>query len=142
VKDVHEWLAQAGIRHPGGVQPAQVVTYHEACHLCHGQRITAEPRALLRSIPGLELRELPESQWCCGSAGIYNLVQPEMAGELLKRKLRHIESTGAPIVATGNPGCLLHIDNGVRNSRLKVRLVHPVTLLAEAYRREAGGGAT
>lgn len=136
LKDVHEWLAQIGIRPPAGEQPPQTVTYHEACHLCHGQKITAQPRTLLRSIPGLELRELPESTWCCGSAGIYNLVQPEMAGQFLDRKLRHIESTGAAIVATGNPGCLLHIENGVRKAGQALRLAHPINLLAEAYRRE------
>ena len=136
VKDVHEWLATIGIRRPTGPQPAQTVTYHEACHLCHGQKITAQPRALLKSIPGLDLRELPESNWCCGSAGIYNLVQPEMAGQLLDRKLKHVQSTGADIVATGNPGCLLHMENGVRQSGRAVRLAHPITLLAEAYRNE------
>jgi glycolate oxidase iron-sulfur subunit len=137
LKDVHEWLAHIGIRAPAGGQPPQTVTYHEACHLCHGQQITAQPRALLKRIPGLELRELPESTWCCGSAGIYNLVQPEMAGRLLERKLRHIESTGAAVVATGNPGCLLHLESGARQAGRSRRFVHPVTLLAEAYRREA-----
>ena len=136
VKDIHEWLAQISLRPPAGDQPAQTVTYHEACHLCHGQQIAAQPRVLLKSIPGLELRELPESTWCCGSAGVYNLVQPEMAGELLDRKLKHIRSTGAETVATGNPGCLLHLENGARKSGLSVRMVHPITLLAEAYRRE------
>ena len=136
VKDIHEWLAQIGLRPPAGDQPAQTVTYHEACHLCHGQKITAQPRVILKSIPGLELRELPESTWCCGSAGVYNLVQPEMAGELLDRKLKHVQSTGAETVATGNPGCLLHLENGARKSGLSVRMVHPITLLAEAYRRE------
>ena len=140
VKDVHEWLAAIGVRRPGGDQPEQSVTYHEACHLCHGQKISAQPRALLRSIPGLNLKELPESTWCCGSAGIYNLVQPEMANELLDRKLRHIRSTGVDTVATGNPGCLLHIENGARRYGDPLRLVHPVTLLAEAYRRDGGAG--
>jgi glycolate oxidase iron-sulfur subunit len=133
VKDIHEWLAEIGIAKPANA-PAQTVTYHEACHLCHGQKITAQPRTLLRSIPNLKLVELPESTWCCGSAGIYNLIQPEMAGDLLKRKVRHIESTGAEVVATGNPGCLLQVMNGVRQQNLPVRVVHPVTLLAEAYR--------
>ena len=90
----------------------------------------------MKSIPDLELRELPESNWCCGSAGIYNLVQPEMAGQLLDRKLKHVLSTGAEIVATGNPGCLLHMENGVRRSGLPLRMAHPITLLAEAYRRD------
>ena len=136
VKDIHEWLAQIGIQPPSKDQPAQTVTYHESCHLCHGQKITAQPRQLLRAIPNLKLVELPESNWCCGSAGIYNLVQPEMAGELLDRKLKHIKSTSAEVVATGNPGCLLQIINGAARDGLKLRVVHPVTLLAEAYRNE------
>ena len=78
---------------------------------------------------------LPESSWCCGSAGIYNITQPEMAGELLRRKLDHIKSTGAQVVATANPGCLLQIINGAREEGLTLRVVHPITLLAEAYRR-------
>jgi glycolate oxidase iron-sulfur subunit len=133
VKDIHEWLAEIGIAKPAG-GPPQTVTYHEACHLCHGQKITAQPRTLLRAIPNLKLVELPESTWCCGSAGIYNLIQPEMAGDLLKRKVQHIESTGAQVVATGNPGCLLQIMNGFRERKLPMRVVHPITLLAEAYR--------
>jgi len=72
--------------------------------------------------------------WCCGSAGIYNLIQPEMAGELLERKIKHIQSTRAAVVATGNPGCLLQIMNGARDQNLSLRVVHPITLLAEAYR--------
>jgi glycolate oxidase iron-sulfur subunit len=91
---------------------------------------------MLGSIPNLELVELTESSWCCGSAGIYNLVQPEMANQLLDRKLRHIASTGAPIVATGNPGCLLQLINGARERQIPLRVLHPITLLAEAYRRE------
>ena len=134
VKDIHEWLVQIGLQTPSGNQPQQTVTYHEACHLCHGQKITAQPRQILKAIPNLNLIELPESMWCCGSAGIYNLVQPEMAGELLERKLKHIRSTGAQTVATGNPGCLLQILNGARKQNLPLRVVHPITLLAEAYR--------
>ncbi len=135
VKDIHEWLAEIGTQRPGGDAPEQVVTYHESCHLCHGQKITSQPRQLLRLIPGLKLVELPESSWCCGSAGIYNLVQPEMANQLLERKLKHIKTTGALTVATGNPGCLLQLVNGAKQERMPLRVVHPVTLLAEAYRR-------
>jgi glycolate oxidase iron-sulfur subunit len=127
---------QIGIQPPLSGQPAQTVTYHESCHLCHGQKITTQPRQLLRAIPNLKLIELPESSWCCGSAGIYNLIQPEMANDLLERKLEHIKSTGAEVVATGNPGCLLQIINGADREGLKWRVVHPVTLLAEAYRRD------
>jgi glycolate oxidase iron-sulfur subunit len=112
-----------------------IATYHDSCHLCHGQKITSQPREVLRAIPDLKLVDLPESSWCCGSAGIYNLIQPEMAGELLRRKLGHIQSTGANIVATANPGCLLQIVNGAKQQRLNLRVVHPITLLAEAYRK-------
>jgi glycolate oxidase iron-sulfur subunit len=136
LKDIHEWLAHIGLTAPKPGAPAQSVTYHEACHLCHGQKITAQPRQLLRAIPDLTLMELPESAWCCGSAGIYNLIQPEMANQLLDRKLKHIVSTGATVVATGNPGCLAHIANGLRRENIPVRLVHPITLLAESYRAE------
>jgi glycolate oxidase iron-sulfur subunit len=111
------------------------VTYHESCHLCHGQKITSQPRQLLRSIPDLQLVELEESAWCCGSAGVYNLVQPEMADALLRRKLNHIRNSGAGIVATANPGCLLQLINGARQEGLNLRIAHPVTLLAEAYRQ-------
>ncbi len=148
VKDIHEWLAQIGITPPGRAelplgQDAQqrvptetVVTYHESCHLCHGQKITSQPRQLLRAIPGVKLVELPEASWCCGSAGIYNITQPEMANELLERKLKHIKTTQATVVATGNPGCLLQLVNGAAQQKLPLRVAHPVTLLAEAYRDE------
>jgi glycolate oxidase iron-sulfur subunit len=114
VKDIHEWLAQIGIVPPAKPAQGLSVTYHEACHLCHGQKITAQPRQVLKAIPGLTLVELPESTWCCGSAGIYNLIQPEMANQLLDRKIKHIKSTGVSTVATGNPGCLLQLINGAR----------------------------
>lgn len=137
VKDIHEWLAEIGFRAPSASSlPSQSVSYHDACHLCHGQKITQQPRDLLKSIPNLTLTELPESQWCCGSAGIYNIVQPEMANELLERKLNHIEQTGASTIATGNPGCLLQIQNGTKQRGLKTRIAHPISLLAEAYRSE------
>lgn len=137
VKDVHEWLAKIGIEAPrvNGAAPLHV-TYHEACHLCHGQKITAQPRQVLRAIGNVRLTELPESMWCCGSAGIYNITQPEMANELLERKVKHIQSTGAEVVATGNPGCMLQVLNGCRRAGMNVRIAHPVTLLAEAYRGE------
>jgi glycolate dehydrogenase iron-sulfur subunit len=136
VKDIHEWLAHIGIRTaPANGQSPQTVTYHEACHLCHGQKITAQPRQVLCAIPNLKLVELPESMWCCGSAGIYNIIQPEMASNLLDRKLKHIKSTNASVVATGNPGCLAQLINGARRENLPLRIVHPITLLAEAYRR-------
>jgi glycolate oxidase iron-sulfur subunit len=137
LKDVHEWLAAIKIRSPKPeTQKAMTVTYHESCHLTHGQRVVSQPRELLCMIPGLKLVELPEANWCCGSAGIYNLTQPEMANQLLERKLKHIKSTGATVVATANPGCLLQLINGAAKEGLKLRIVHPLTLLAEAYRAE------
>ena len=138
VKDIHEWLTQIKIRNPQSPIRNSVVTYHESCHLTHGQKVVAQPRELLRAIPGLTLIELPEANWCCGSAGIYNLTQPEMANDLLARKIKHIKSTGATTVATGNPGCLLQLINGAAQEGLKLRIVHPITLLAEAYRDEGG----
>lgn len=155
VKDIHEWLVEIGIKSPavlphltpplfppagsgeGEASPASqpfVVTYHESCHLTHGQKVVPQPRKVLEAIPGLQLVELTEAGWCCGSAGIYNLTQPEMAGELLERKMKHIQGSGALTVATGNPGCLLQLMNGASQRGLKLRVVHPVTLLAEAYR--------
>jgi glycolate oxidase iron-sulfur subunit len=136
VKDIHEWLMEIGIKAPLGDAPKQVVTYHESCHLSHGQKVIQQPRQLLQLIPNLELVELPEAAWCCGSAGIYNIIQPEMADALLDRKLKHISSTGATVVATGNPGCLLQIINGARKRGMNLRVVHPVSLLAEAYRTQ------
>jgi glycolate oxidase iron-sulfur subunit len=136
VKDIHEWLMQIKIRNPKSEIRNRVVTYHESCHLTHGQKVISQPRELLRAIPGLKLVELPEANWCCGSAGIYNLTQPEMAGQLLDRKIKHIKSTGATTVATANPGCLLQLSNGAAKEGLQLRIVHPITLLAEAYRAE------
>jgi len=134
VKDISEWLVEIGFRAPEKHGTETGVTYHDACHLCHGQKITAQPREILAKIPGLQIAPLTESMWCCGSAGIYNLIQPEMADKLLQRKLDHIAATGATVVATGNPGCLLQISNGLAARGAKIEVVHPVTLLARAYR--------
>jgi glycolate oxidase iron-sulfur subunit len=136
VRDISEWLVEIGLRPPVGQPTGVVVTYHDACHLCHGQKITAQPRELLQSIPGLQTVPLTESMWCCGSAGIYNLIQPDMAEKLLQRKIDHIVKTGAQVVATGNPGCLLQIQNGLARRGLGIDVVHPVSLLARAYREE------
>jgi glycolate oxidase iron-sulfur subunit len=141
VRDISEWLVEIGFRAPtappSGSRPI-AVTYHEACHLCHGQKITSQPRTILRAIPGLELRECPEATMCCGSAGVYSLTQPTTAAWLRDRKVGHLRSTGASVVATANPGCQLQIQQGVQirsgESGTPPRVVHPVVLLAEAYR--------
>ena len=150
VKDIHEWLADCGLligspaRRPPLVPsatsadcglPEARVTYHEACHLCHGQKITRQPRELLNAIPGLTLVELPEATWCCGSAGIYNITQPEMSRKLLDRKMENIAKTGATIVASANPGCCVQLEAGARERGVDLDIVHPITLLARAYRK-------
>jgi glycolate oxidase iron-sulfur subunit len=128
VRDVTELLTEPV---PGPRRPLDLrVTYHEPCHLANGQRVRQAPRALLRAIPGLQLVELPDSDLCCGSAGVYNLMEPAIAGQLLDRKLDRIVATGAEIVATGNPGCLLQLRRGFAERGLGVRAHHPVELLA------------
>ncbi|MGH3666259.1 MAG: (Fe-S)-binding protein, partial [Egibacteraceae bacterium] len=103
--------------------------YHDACHLAHAQGVRAQPRQVLRSIPGLEVVEVAEPDMCCGSAGIYNLVEPEPAAELGRRKAANIAATGAEAVATGNPGCLLQLGR-----QLNLPLFHPVQLLDASIR--------
>jgi glycolate oxidase iron-sulfur subunit len=137
-RDVSEILAVAEL--PLG-RLDLTVTYHDACHLAHGQRIRREPRALLERIPGLRTVPLAESEQCCGSAGIYNLLEPEMADRLLERKIDRIVETGARTVVTGNPGCMLQIAKGARARGLDLEVVHPVELLARAVdAHEATGG--
>ena len=117
----------------------QTVTYHDACHLAHGQRVRSQPRALLRRIPGLRLMELPDSDLCCGSAGVYNLLEPEIAAELGRRKVERIRETGARIVAAGNPGCLMQMAQHCRAEGLDIEVTHPVSLLARALKDSKGG---
>jgi glycolate oxidase iron-sulfur subunit len=95
---------------------------------------------LLRAIPGLEVIPLVESTWCCGSAGIYNVTHPEAAEELLRRKVSHIRATGAELVITGNPGCILQIANGLNAEGPPVRVIHPASLLRVAYELSPGLG--
>ena len=130
VRDVHEVLAEGeprATRHPVRAR----VAYHDACHLGHAQKVRAQPRAVLRSIPGVELLDLPEAELCCGSAGIYNMVAPEAAGELGARKAENIAATRPDIVVTANPGCLLQIG---KHLGVDVPLLHPVQLLDASIR--------
>ena len=139
VKDILEFLAEAGIRQPErplsgrGKDSSLVVTYHDACHLAHAQGIRKQPRDIIRSIPGVQLVELEESDVCCGSAGIYNLLQPEMASRLLQRKIARICATRAEVVLTANPGCLAWIAQGLRECNQPVEILHPVELLYRSY---------
>jgi glycolate oxidase iron-sulfur subunit len=132
VQDVSEFLAREPLRGPLRPVPMRV-TYHDPCHVVHGQKIRTQPRQLLAQIPGLEVAELTESDWCCGSAGIYNLTQPEMAARLLARKVRHVLATGAEAVVTANPGCILQIQQGLREHGREVKVLHIVELLDRAY---------
>jgi glycolate oxidase iron-sulfur subunit len=132
VRDVTELLDELGLG-PGLAPIGASVSYQDACHLAHAQRITAAPRRLLGAIPGLQLREMNESSLCCGSAGIYNVTQPEMAGRLGARKVENARATGADIIATANPGCALQISAGLRKAGSKVRVAHVVELLDESY---------
>jgi glycolate oxidase iron-sulfur subunit len=132
VKDVAEFLGSIPLIPPSH-EVKKKVTYHDACHLAHGQNVRSQPRALLRAIPGLQITELQESDWCCGSAGTYNLTEPEMARRLLEKKVTNIEATEAELVVTGNPGCLMQIRAGLQQRGLPIKAVHTVDLLAEAY---------
>jgi len=132
VRDVSEFLAQEPLRGPLRPVP-MTVTYHDPCHVVHGQKLRVPPRTLLAQVPGLRVVDLKESDWCCGSAGIYNLTQPEMAGRLLERKIRHVLETGAEAVVTANPGCILQISQGLRERGSPVRVLHIVEVLGRAY---------
>jgi glycolate oxidase iron-sulfur subunit len=135
VKDVYEFLAAIDLnRERLGTLPVRV-TYQEPCHLAHAQRITAPPRALLKAIPGLELREMQESALCCGSAGVYNITQPEMAARLGARKIDRALETDAEVIATGNPGCAVQLEGELRRREKPVQVRYIVELLDEAYRR-------
>jgi len=103
----------------------------------HGQKISKQPRALLAQIPGLELVPLKEADWCCGSAGTYNLTQPEMAQQLQQRKVAHIRETGAEAVVTENPGCIIQITQGLEAAGARVQVLHLAEVLDEAYRNAA-----
>jgi glycolate oxidase iron-sulfur subunit len=129
VRDVSEVLTELG--EPRATrQPLQAkVAYHDACHLAHAQGVRAQPRELLRTIPGLELVSPVESEMCCGSAGIYNLVQPEAAGDLGIRKVRHIAALEPDLVATGNPGCTIQIAAAAAQAGFRWPVVHPIELL-------------
>jgi glycolate oxidase iron-sulfur subunit len=132
VRDISEFLVALGPHRPTHSLPL-TVTYHDACHLCHAQKIREQPRQLLALIPGLKLVPLAESEICCGAAGSYNLTEPEMADRLGTRKAGHIRATGADTVVTANAGCSLQIQAVLRGSESQQSVQHPVDLLARAY---------
>ena len=147
VRDVSEVLADVGLPEPAAklrapADPARPlrVAYHDPCHLAHGQGVRTPPRALLRRLPGVELTDLPNSDWCCGSAGVYNLTHPGMADAQLAGKLDAIAQTHADVVVVSNPGCLLHMARGAKARGMTTRMAHLVDVLGAAY--PAGAGAT
>ncbi len=139
VRDVNEFLSSLELEPPGPL-PC-VVTYQDSCHLAHGQKIRAAPRKLLSAIPQLKLVEMPLSDQCCGSAGVYNVVQQEMAAAILTGKMANAQLTGAQIIATANPGCMLQLRAGVERHSTGQRVAHVVELLDEAYARRRRPGA-
>jgi glycolate oxidase iron-sulfur subunit len=140
VKDLVEWLRQYPIPDSHfSIPRSRLTTYHDACHLAHAQRITHAPRELVRAVAGASFVELPESDVCCGSAGSYNLTEPEMAGRLQRRKVENILRTGAQIVVTTNPGCLLQIQAGLRQAGAgHVEVLHLADYLDRACRNPSG----
>jgi glycolate oxidase iron-sulfur subunit len=132
VRDITEYLDEIGIADDLGALPMRV-TYQEPCHLVHAQRIAAAPRRLLRRIPGLDLVEMPESSLCCGSAGIYNLVMPEMAQRLQARKVANVNAVAPDLVATANPGCQLQVQAGLVADGRTTPVRHIVDLLDASY---------
>ena len=134
VEDISEFLASINVNTQFG-EVSHTIAYHDACHLLHGQKIKQQPRQLLQALPGVTLVDLKESDWCCGSAGIYNLTNQEMAQELLNRKMNNIAATGANIIVTSNPGCMMQIAMGARQRGLSLEVMHPAQLLDEAYQK-------
>jgi glycolate oxidase iron-sulfur subunit len=132
VKDISEFLMNIELNRAMGTLN-RTVTYHDACHLFHGQKVKQQPRELLRAIPGLTVVNLKESDWCCGSAGVYNITNQEMASQLLERKMNNIFATGAKIVVTGNPGCMMQIALGAQQKGYELAILHPIQLLDESY---------
>ncbi len=133
VRDVSAYLVQIGLEPPQGRVELRV-TYHDPCHLVRGQKVTREPRQLLQQIPGLELVEMPEADWCCGNAGSHALTDPQGSGAILDRKMANAASTQAQVIASGCPGCQIQLWRGVRRAGLDMRVVHPIELLDLAYR--------
>ncbi len=136
VRDVSELLADAGPK-PGG-ELKVTVTYDAPCHLMHAQRVVAAPLAVLAAVPGLTRVPLEGSEHCCGSAGIYNLIEPDVSDRVLAPKLANIAATAAPLVVTGNPGCLMQIGAGLKQAKMKARVVHPVDVLDASYGKARG----
>lgn len=132
-RDITELLAELGPKPPQSPLPWRV-TYQEPCHLAHGQKITSQPRKVLAAIPGLDFVEMAESSMCCGSAGTYNILQPDMAQQLLARKLDNSAATHAEVIASANTGCMIQMRAGLAQRGMDARVLHIVEILDTAYR--------
>lgn len=140
MRDVTEFLDEIGLNSNFG-RLERRVTYQDSCHLLHAQRIRSAPRNLMAHVPGINLIELKESEICCGSAGIYNVLHPEMASRLLQSKMKRVDESEADWIVTANPGCLLQLSAGVRaSSRPERRVMHVIELLDEAYECNSASG--
>ena len=133
VRDISEVLALHADELKSKLKPlSRTVTWHDACHIAHCQGIRREPRDLLKLVPGLQFAELNEADACCGSAGTYNIERPEMSDRILKRKLDTIAATGAKVLVTGYPGCLLQLKKGLADHMPEVRIMHLTEVLAKS----------
>ena len=145
VRDVHEYLVEIGFTAPEG-RIDRTVTYQDSCHLSHAQNVRSAPRDVLRSIPGLTLSEMRKPDKCCGSAGIYSVVQSDISKRVLTEKMEDVLSTGAEQVCTANPGCMLQLDAGIARfddeRRMMPRSTHAIELLDESYRLGDSGGSS
>jgi glycolate oxidase iron-sulfur subunit len=131
VEDVAEFLVRVGLTAPLGTVNRSV-TYQDACHLVHGQKIKAQPRELLHMIPGVDLIEMKDPDRCCGSAGIYNILQPDMSSQVLDAKLENVVATKASCIVASNPGCLLQINMGLRDRGMDMTGMHIIDILDES----------
>jgi glycolate oxidase iron-sulfur subunit len=137
-KDVLEFVAAHDL--PALSPLTGTVTYQDSCHLVHAQKVARAPRDVMRRVPGLDLREMTAPDRCCGSAGIYSIVQREMSQRLLDEKMDDVASTGATVIATANPGCMMQLEAGVRQRGMQARVAHVIELIDEALSRVAVAG--
>lgn len=140
MRDINELLVElGGLTGALGEVPVRA-TYQDACHLAHGQGIREQPRQLLLQIPGLDLVEMPNADWCCGSAGIYNVTHPDMAHTLLQQKMDLVMTTGAAMLIASNPGCIIQLAAGVRERGVPMEVIHPIDLIEKSYALADGNG--
>jgi glycolate oxidase iron-sulfur subunit len=132
VKDLTEWLVEVGLPEPQR-EVKMRVTYQDACHLAHAQRIRKQPRDLIKSLPGIELVEMRHPDICCGAAGLYSTLEPEMSARILNEKLDDVATTNAELIVTANPGCQMQLESGLRSRGSTMRVEHVAELVARAF---------